>query len=101
MALAPAPLVPDAATSFNRLALMFTLFTVISSGAALADFVVGGAILGVKLTYQDGKFSVTTKEGTTTIDGSTNGEEGGTLIDLQNHATGEPDHIDPAPGRIE
>lgn len=28
---------------------------------------------------QDGKFSVTTKEGTTTIDGSTNGEEGGTL----------------------
>lgn len=28
---------------------------------------------------QEGKFSVTTKEGTTTIDGSTNGEEGGTL----------------------
>lgn len=35
---------------FNRLALMFTLFTVLSSGAALADFVVGGAILGVNET---------------------------------------------------
>ena len=35
---------------FNRLALVFTLFTVLSSGTVLADFVVGGAILGVNET---------------------------------------------------
>lgn len=35
---------------FNRLALVFTLFTVVSSGTVLADFVVGGAILGVNET---------------------------------------------------
>lgn len=35
---------------FNRLALIFTLFTVLGSGATLADFVVGGAIVGVNET---------------------------------------------------